>query len=426
MVIFSYISAQVFAMLPFLTYLNSQGFAYSDTLSYFHEKLDRIFILCSALSVDYHLFKAKDARVHLPHVKPQTYDQYFGILDQSQPNWLAETTRPWGNHYVSTLRTLAQTLQTLDDRLTALMTRTLDTALTDAIGTWLNKELERFLLRRADAIVPNWEPAVIVTALRFRKELVDPAAQKSLAMRNLCVNLRACETQPNTRARDATKYMAINKWFFSEVAPVETPGWKVKVEEKRQRGRDFAQLVDTEVDYTTPLSLTAAIKAARWYVLNGILPKDIEYKGWAAQGFKPDTVLAVAKKIQRRNQEKLEEWEAEWAAEAKALKITAEIVLTDDDCPADSDEDVQMVASVPSGAKRPPAPKAKKPVRKPRVPTPGEILRRMQGKGVSKPQVGNGRLLRSGLKRDVLMGGPIDLRWLLTGDYSGRIIKCPS
>jgi hypothetical protein len=425
MVIFSYISAQLFAMFPFLTYLKGQDFAFSDTLTYFHEKLDRIFILCSALSVDYHLFKIKNARVHLPHFEPQDYDQYFGILDQSHPGWLAETTRPWGSLYVSAIRTLAQTFQTIDDRLTALMTRTLKTpAPGDAIGAWLQKELERFLLRLEPAIVPDWEPAVIVTAFRFRKELTDPSAPKTLAMRNLIVNLRACESHPTEKARDAAKYMAINKWFFNEEVRLETPQWKAYVQDKKQRVRNFEQMVDTEVDYLTPLSLTTAIKSARWYVLNGILPKGVEYKSWAKQGSKPDTILEIAKKIHRQNLWRLEEWEAEWRAEAEAeaLKAAAEIVLTDDDCPADSDEDVQMVKPVSSGAKRPPAPKAK-PVRKPRGPTPGEILRRIHGNGITKRQVEAGRLPPSGLKRDVLMGGFVDLRSLLTGDYSSRIIQ---
>lgn len=115
-IVMNYISAQLMVTVLYLKYLISVGFSLLDSLIYFHNKVDRLFVLCSFMSKDHH--GILEPRKQLLFLRPYVQCKYFGLIDQTKMRW-HKTLREnkWASSYLARAIFLADTLQKLDDRI---------------------------------------------------------------------------------------------------------------------------------------------------------------------------------------------------------------------------------------------------------------------------------------------------------------------
>ena len=251
-VILKFISEQIMSLSMYLVVARSSGIPVNINLDFFHRSIDRLLLMGSVISKDFHLLY--EPRVHFDTVRDTPLAKFFGLLNTNAPCWKDEVdTNMVLRQYVRIGTEAGKSLVALDEKMTAyILSKAVQTG-EDPVGLWFARELDRILMKKGPAIDPDNELSVFAMAFRGYRWLMiekmsEPKVRKFVGtMGMLLANQN--DVPKETLAR--FMYKIVGQYFIGDVAKPETE--RKKMEARRElESIHFKAVVEAEAAYVPP------------------------------------------------------------------------------------------------------------------------------------------------------------------------------
>jgi hypothetical protein len=250
--ILKFMSEQIMSLSMYLVVARSSGIPVNINLDYFHRSIDRLLLMGSVISKDFHLLY--EPRAHFDTIRDTPLAKFFGLLNTNAPCWKDEVdTNLVLRQYVRIGTEAGKSLVALDEKMTAyILSKAVQTG-ENPVGLWFARELDRILMKKGPAVDPDNELSVFAMAFRGYRWLIiekinAPKVRKFLGtMGMLLANQN--EVPKETLAR--FMYKIVGQYFVEDVAKPETEMKKIEARRKLE-SIHFKAVVEAEVAYVPP------------------------------------------------------------------------------------------------------------------------------------------------------------------------------
>ena len=251
-VILKFMSEQIMSLSMYLVVARSSGIPVNIDLDFFHRSIDRLLLMGSVISKDFHLLY--EPRVHVDTIRDTPLAKFFGLLNTNAPCWKDEVdTNMVLRQYLRIGTEAGKSLVALDEKMTAyILSKAVQTG-EDPVGLWFARELDRILLKKGPAVDPDNELSVFAMAFRgYRWLIIEKMDELKVRkfLRTMAMLLANRNDVPN---ETVTRFMykIVGQYFVEDVAKPETERKKMEASRKLESVH-FKAVVEAEVAYVPP------------------------------------------------------------------------------------------------------------------------------------------------------------------------------